>query len=93
MTPKPIDFSTVEALRKHMLLTIADMSQLFGVSRVTYHSWVRGKSMRKSNEEAVRTTLKELLAVMTEHGWPMPDVIGADQKLRYKKLLAVLGRQ
>jgi len=86
MTPKPFDFSRVEALRKHMLLTTRDMSELLGVSRMTYYGWVNGKAMRKSNEESVKTMLRKLLAIMTEHGWPMPEIIAAEQKERRQRL-------
>jgi DNA-binding transcriptional regulator YiaG len=92
MTPKPLDFTKVEALRKHMLLTTSDMSELLGVSRMTYYGWVKGKTLRKANDEAVRAMLKRLLAVMTEHGWPMPEVIAADQKQRKERLLEILNQ-
>lgn len=93
MTPKTLDFAKVEALRRHMLLTTQDMSELLGVSRMTYYGWVKGKPLRKSNDEAVRLMLKRLLAVMTEHGWPMPEVIAADQKQRKERLLGLLNQQ
>jgi DNA-binding XRE family transcriptional regulator len=94
MTPKPpLDFSRVEALRKHMLLTTTDMSELLGVSRMTYYGWVKGKTLRKTNDESVRTMLRKLLAVMTEHGWPMPEVIAADQKQRKERLDAILNSE
>lgn len=92
MTHKPLDFSKVEALRRHMLLTTQDMSELLGVSRMTYYGWVKGKPIRKSNDEAVRAMLKRLLAVMTEQGWPMPEVIAADQKQRKERLLELLNQ-
>lgn len=92
MTPKPLDFAKVEALRKHMLLTTSDMSELLGVSRMTYYGWVRGKPLRKSNDEAVRVMLKRLLAVVTDYGWPMPEVIAADQKQRKERLLELLSQ-
>lgn len=90
MTPKPFDFAKVEALRRHMLLTTGDMASLFGVSRMTYYGWVKGRSMRRANEDTVRKMLKRLLAVMTDHGWPMPEVIAADQKQRVQRLLEIL---
>jgi len=93
MTPKPLDFTKVEALRRHMLLTTQDMSELLGVSRMTYYGWVKGKPLRKSNDEAVRLMLKRLLAVMTDHGWPMPEVIAADQKQRKERLVALLNQE
>lgn len=93
MTPKPIDFAKVEALRKHMLLTTSNMAQLLGVSRMTYYGWVRGKSLRKGNDEAVRVMLRRLLAVMTDHAWPMPDVIAASQPHRFARLQMILNSQ
>ncbi len=93
MTPKPLDFLKVEALRRHMLLTTKDMSELLGVSRMTYYGWVKGKPLRKSNDEVVRSVLKRLLAVMTDHGWPMPEVIAADQKQRKERLLELLNQR
>lgn len=93
MTPKPLDFTKVETLRRHMLLTTGDMAELLGVSRMTYYAWVRGKPLRKSNDEAVRIVLKRLLAVMTDHGWPMPEVIAAPQKQRKERLVEILSQQ
>ena len=91
MTPKPpLDFSKVEALRKHMLLTTLDMSELLGVSRMTYYGWVKGKSLRKSNDESVRAMLRKLLDVMTQHNWPTPEVIASDQKQRKERLMVIL---
>jgi DNA-binding transcriptional regulator YiaG len=92
MTNTAIDFTKVEALRKHMLLTVQDMSDLFGVTRATYYGWLRGKPIRKSNDATVRVMLKRLLAVMTEHSWPMPEVIAADQKQRKERLQQLLNQ-
>jgi DNA-binding transcriptional regulator YiaG len=92
MTPKPLDFSRVEALRKHMLLTTSDMSELLGVSRMTYYGWVKGRTLRKANDAVVRAVLKRLLAVMTDHSWPMPEVIASTQKQRKERLLAILNQ-
>jgi DNA-binding XRE family transcriptional regulator len=92
MTTNTLDFTKVEALRKHMLLTTRDMSELLGVSRMTYYSWVAGKPMRETNRLYVRTMLKRLLAVMTDHKWPMPEVISADQKFRKERLIELLNQ-
>lgn len=92
MTNTAIDFTKVEALRKHMLLTVQDMSDLFGVTRATYYGWLRGKPIRKSNDTTVRVMLKRLLGVMTEHSWPMPEVIAADQKQRKERLQQLLNQ-
>jgi DNA-binding transcriptional regulator YiaG len=92
MTPKPpLDFTKVESLRRHMLLTTTDLSQLLGVSRMTYYGWVRGKKIRQSNDESVRAMLRKLLAVMSEHQWPMPEVIAMEQKQRKERLVEILG--
>jgi len=91
-TPNSIDFAKVEALRKHMLLTVGDIADLFGVTRATYYAWLKGKPIRKSNDVVVRTVLKQLLAVMTQHSWPMPEVIAADQKQRKERLQELIGQ-
>ena len=88
----PLNFTKVEALRKHMLLTTGNMAELLGVSRMTYYGWVQGKAIRKKNDEKVRDTLRELLTVMSE-GWPQPEVIAIEQKERFQRLLEILGKQ
>lgn len=92
MTKPALDFSRVEALRKHMLLTVQDMAELFDVTRATYYGWLRGKPIRKSNSDTVRSVLKRLLRVMTEYEWPMPAVIAATQKQRKAMLLEILSQ-
>lgn len=86
-TPKkPIDFTKVEALRKEMMLTIENMASLFGVTRATYHFWLKGKPLRPSNDEYVRVMLKKLLTAYTEHSWPSPEVRAMDSKQRKERL-------
>ena len=93
MTPNPpLDFTKVEALRKHMLLTTDNMASLFGVSRMTYYGWVRGKVLRKSNEATVKAVLKRLLNIMVEDKWPTPDVIAMEQPQRKERLDELLKR-
>lgn len=93
MTPNPpLDFTKVEALRKHMLLTTDNMASLFGVSRMTYYGWVRGKVLRKSNETTVKAVLKRLLNIMVEDKWPTPDVIAMEQPQRKERLDELLKR-
>lgn len=93
MMPKPpLDFTKVEALRKHMLLTTQNMAELLGVSRMTYYGWVKGKPIRQSNDDKVREVLKNLLTVMSEHQWPTPEVIALDQKQRLERLLEILNK-
>lgn len=90
MTHKALDFTKVEALRRHMLLTTSDIAELLGVSRMTYYAWVKGKPIRKSNDAAVRAMLKKLLAVMSEHGWPSPEILGLEPKQRKQRLVEIL---
>lgn len=86
---KPLDFQRVEAIRKHMLLSQSDMAHLLSVSRMTYYSWVGGKSLRKVNDEKVRSLLKKLLLAATK-GWPMPEVRAMGAADRLRKLEEVL---
>lgn len=89
--PQPIDFTKVEALRRHMLLTTSDIAEVLGVSRMTYYLWVKKGSatLRRANDEVVRVNLKKLLGLMSE-GWPTPEVIAASQKDRRERLLSLL---
>lgn len=73
--PEQIDFTKVESLRRHMLLRNKDMAELMGVTRMTYYGWIKGKPIRKKNDAKVRSTLRTLLVLLTEHGWPQPQVI------------------
>ena len=75
-----------------MLLTTNDMASLFGVSRMTYYGWVRGKELRKSNDATVRVLLKRLLNIMVEDKWPTPDVIAMEQPQRKERLDDLLKR-
>ena len=88
--PSPLDFKKVEALRKHMLLTTSNMAELMGVSRMTYYGWVKGKPLRKKNDDKVRDILRRLLIILND-GWPQPEVIALEQKLRFQRLLEILG--
>jgi DNA-binding transcriptional regulator YiaG len=90
MMPDSVDFSKVEALRKHMLITTREMAELFGVSRVTYHGWVRGQSLRQKNLEHVTSMVRILLAVMRDHGWPSREIVGLPQVMRKHRLLALV---
>ena len=62
MAKLPLDFKRVEALRKHMLLTTGNMAEILEVSRMTYYGWVKGKPVRRKNDERVRDTLRKLLS-------------------------------
>jgi DNA-binding XRE family transcriptional regulator len=88
-----IDFAKVEMLRRNLLLSTTDMAKLFGVSRVTYYSWLRGASMRSTCVPKVKTALKQLLAVVEEHKWPTDDVIVMGPRERTKRFLDLLGQE
>jgi DNA-binding XRE family transcriptional regulator len=86
--PNPaLDFTKVEALRKHMLLNTTQMSKFLGVSRVTYSGWTKGKPIRKGNDAKVRIALRKMFVVIESHQWPMPEVIGMVPKDRFDTLL------
>lgn len=93
MTNKPLDFNQIDTIRRRMLLTIHDISGLFGVTRATYYGWLKGKPLRKRNDEAVRIMLRRLLTVVSHHKWPSPEVRAADQKQRRDMLIALLDQQ
>jgi DNA-binding transcriptional regulator YiaG len=93
MSDKHVDFEKVEALRKHMMLTVNDMAGLMGVSRMTYYSWVRGATPRPGNIAGVKLMLRRLLAIMTEHSWPTQEVIIMSQPERVAYLKELLDQQ
>ena len=74
-----------------MLLTTGNMAELMGVSRMTYYGWVKGKPIRKKNDEKVREVLREMLTMLSD-GWPQPEVIALDQKQRFQRLLEILDK-
>lgn len=76
-----------------MLMTVDDLADIFGVSRTTYYHWLDGKAIRTKNADRVRTIVKRMLTIMAEHQWPMPEVIGADQKTRKAKLVALINQE
>ena len=84
----PLKFKKVEALRKHMLLTTSNMAELLGVSRMTYYGWVKGKPVRKKNDDKVRDILRKMLSILND-GWPQPEVIALEQKQRFERLLEI----
>jgi transcriptional regulator with XRE-family HTH domain len=85
-TPKPIDFSQVEALRKHMLLTVNDICELLGVTRMTYYSWLKGTKLKKKNAEKVQQLLCDLVAVAKKYGWPTFEATQGSQAYRRSQI-------
>ena len=88
--PRELDFDKIESLRRHMLLTVGNMADFLDISRQTWYSWLRGKEYpRKKKEQEVKVQVKKLLYVLSQRGWPQPDVIASSQRERYEKLLAM----
>lgn len=90
MMPNNLDFSKIEALRKHMLITTGEMASLLGVSRVTYYGWVRGQTVRSKNADKVLSTIRILVSIVRDHGWPTPEILGLTQPMRKHRLLALV---
>jgi len=88
----PLNFTNVEALRAHMLLTSSEFAKALDVSRVTYSGWVSGKKMRSSNEEKVKNKLRKMLKMLTEETepWPTPQIIAMSGTQRLATLLEKL---
>ena len=89
----PVDFAKVDMLRKHMMLSVSDMAKVFGVSRMTYYTWLRGGSMRATTVPKVKKKLKGLLAVMKDHQWPNTGVRAMPPPKRVEHLLELLGQE
>lgn len=89
----PVDFAKVDMLRKHMALSTSDMAKVFGVTRMTYYTWLRGGGMKATTVPRVKSRLRGLLAVMKEHQWPSPDVLAMPSSNRIAHLLELLGQE
>jgi DNA-binding XRE family transcriptional regulator len=92
---KAFDFEKIESLRAHLGLRKADMADLFGVSRVQYHNWVKGYAagelpkIRDVNLKKIRDSLDAIVWVLRTHGWPMENahLYSPEAKLRELKRL------
>lgn len=89
-TPNQLDFAKVEVLRRHLMLTTSDMSEVFGVSRITYYNWTKGTPLRTKNLTNTKKIIRKLVAIVKEHNWPTEEVRQLDQKQRLQRLLALL---
>ena len=87
----PEFFTRVEALRAHMLLTVAQMAKILETTRATYSGWVRGKPIRTANEERVRTTLRRMMQrAINERDWPQPEILAMASAQRFNTLLELM---
>ena len=91
MTDTSLDFEKVELVRERMLLTIGDMSKLFGVSRATYYKWIDGGQIRERNEKKVKDTLRQLLPLLKDGVWPPANAKAMTSAQRLDSLLEILG--
>lgn len=87
---KQFDFAKVDALRKHMLLTVESMVILLNTTRVSYYNWLKNGIKRKKNLEHVRKVVRSLVALVSEDKWPNPVVFVANQAERLKMLQDLL---
>lgn len=83
---KLLDFAKVDALRKHMLLTIESMVVLIGTSRVSYYNWLKHGIKRKKTSEQIRKSVRTLLTVIDKNNWPNEMAYVANQKQRLEML-------
>ena len=88
-----INFSKVEALRKHFQLTKHQFSELMGVTRMTYHGWLNGKQPKEQNAEVAKTAIKKLLGLYKEERWPTVEALQATSGQRYEMLLEELEKE
>lgn len=83
---KLLDFAKVDALRKHMLLTVESMVVLIGTSRVSYYNWLKHGIKRKKTSEQIRKAVRKLVAVVAQSNWPNDVAYVANQKQRLEML-------
>ncbi len=83
---KLLDFAKVDALRKHMLLTIESMVVLIGTSRVSYYNWLKHGIKRKKTSEQIRKAVRTLVTVIAKNNWPNEVAYVANQKQRLEML-------
>lgn len=79
---KPIDPKKIDALRRHMLLTVASICTIFGTSRVSYYGWLKGTGMRDTTAKRIRDIMRKLVSCVSHYNWPDPAVFVASQAER-----------
>ena len=91
MITNTMDFAVVERLRKHMLLPSKDFAAIVGVSRQTYHTWVKGVSTpRAKHVDEMRQVMRKLVVIMREHAWPSSEVLVMEPAERLEHLQGLL---
>ena len=74
-------------------MTIGDMAEVLGVSRVTYYGWVKGHPIRTTNLGRVKTQLRKLLSIKVQNGWPSSEDMQLGVKERRERLFLLLNQQ
>lgn len=87
---KPLDFEKVDALRKHMLLTVDSMCDILGTSRVSYYNWLKGSKVRKTKADKLRKIIRSMVTCVSRNLWPNPAVFVANQETRLVMLKELL---
>lgn len=88
-SPK-LNFDTIEQVRKAMLLTMQNMADLMGVSRVTYYNWVKGNPLKHVNAVKAKVLMRKLAVLVTDHNWPTAKQRQASRNERFEMLLELL---
>lgn len=83
---KLLDFAKVDALRKHMLLTVGSMVVLLGTSRVSYYNWLKHGIKRKKTSEQIRKAVRTIVAAVAQSNWPNEATYVANQSQRLEML-------
>lgn len=87
---KHLDFAKLDALRRHMLLTVGSMVAILGTSRVSYYNWLKHGIKRKKTAEKIRKIVRSLVVCVSQHNWPDEAVFVANQAQRLKMLQELL---
>lgn len=63
------------------------MATLFGITRMTYYSWMRGDVViRSRNAARVRRVLRTLVRLVKDGHWPDPEVVASTYEERVEML-------
>lgn len=87
LTPK---FENIERVRKSMLITMAQLAELIGVTRATYYNWVQGKPVKHVNKVKLKAVMNSLVSLAVIHNWPTQEALQASRKERFELLKTLL---
>lgn len=89
-TAKPLDFEKIDALRRHMLLTVDSFVKLAKTSRVSYYNWMKGQPIRPTTAARVRKVVRSFAELASDGAWPNAAVYVATQAERLKMMQETL---